>query len=300
MDFDNSTQGGAGSLEGFQQQLDHWYTFLVDDLSDKRSERFPFLYSPLWPLAVLAVYFLLVFYWIPNHMRDRKPYDLRKVMVGYNAFQVVVCYCLIRQLVRHGWTFRYLYACELVDYSEGKDAIGFLVAAYLNYVVKTIELTETVMFALRKKRNQISFLHVYHHVFTYLLAWIFAKYVGGSMLTYTIIVNSMVHMCMYSYYLMAVIPEYVPFKLSKLKRYITSIQIIQLVSILLNILFAMRSGCGIPRTHIMLYMPYMVVLISMFVNFYYKTYRTAISQTLGVCYTDGGLSRSNRSSRKLD
>lgn len=112
-------------------------------------------------------------------MRDRKPYDLRKLLLAYNVFQVVVCYFLIRQLVRHGWTFRYLYTCELADYSNSKNAIGFLHAAYLNYCVKTAELVETVLFALRKKRSQISFLHVYHHVFTYLLAWIFAKYVGG-------------------------------------------------------------------------------------------------------------------------
>ncbi|XP_035913944.1 elongation of very long chain fatty acids protein 4-like [Anopheles stephensi] len=274
--------------ESLQQQFDHWYTFLVEDLSDKRTAHLPFLHSPLWPLSVLSVYFLLVFYWIPHYMRDRKPYDLRKLMLAYNVFQVVVCYCLIRQLVRHGWTFRYLYTCELVDYSTSRDAIGFLHAAYLNYCVKTAELVETVLFALRKKRSQISFLHVYHHVFTYLLAWIFAKYVGGSMLTYTIIVNSLVHMCMYSYYLLAVIPNYVPFSLNKLKRYITALQIIQLVSILVNIMFAMRSSCAIPRTHILLYAPYMVVLISMFINFYMKTY-SGITRALNVCYTDGGV-----------
>ncbi|XP_050098183.1 elongation of very long chain fatty acids protein 4-like [Anopheles aquasalis] len=286
MDLNVTTAAGGG--EGFGQQLDHWYTFLVDDLSDKRTIDLPFLHSPLWPLSVLTLYFALVFYWIPIYMSNRKPYDLRALMIGYNVFQVVVCYCLIRQLVVHGWTFRYLYTCELTDYSGGKDAIGFLYASYLNYLVKLVELSETVMFALRKKRSQISFLHVYHHVFTYLLAWIFAKYVGGSMLTYTIVVNSMVHMCMYSYYLMAVIPDRIPFRLNKLKPYITAIQIIQLFSILGNILFALRPTCGIPRTHILLYMPYMVVLITMFVNFYLKTYRSAFSKAMGACYTDGG------------
>lgn len=152
------------------------------------------------------------------------------------------------------------------------------------------------------------------------------------MLTYTIIVNSLVHMCMYSYYLLAVIPNYVPFSLGRLKRYITALQIvsvyvtvlrskkkknktflfasfripathhcaicllppsrtqIQLVSILVNILFAMRTSCAIPRTHILLYAPYMVVLISMFINFYLKTY-SGITSALNVCYTGGGLQK---------
>ncbi|XP_053674777.1 elongation of very long chain fatty acids protein 4-like [Anopheles nili] len=282
MDFNTTSNIG----ESLQLQFEQLYTFLVEDLSDKRTAHLPFLHSPAWPVSVLIVYFLLVFYWIPKFMRDRKPYDLRRLMMAYNVFQVAVCYCLIRQLIRHGWTFRYLYTCELVDYSDSKDAIGFLHASYLNYLVKTAELIETVLFALRKKRNQISFLHVYHHVFTYMLAWIFAKYVGGSMLTYTIIVNSLVHMCMYSYYLLAVIPKYVPFQLSKLKRYLTALQIIQLVSILMNIMFAMRSTCAVPRTHVLLYMPYMVVLISMFINFYVKTYSSK-PKKLNVCYTDG-------------
>lgn len=56
----------VGSGEGFGQQLDHLYTFLVDDLSDKRTIDLPFLHSPLWPLSVLTIYFALVFYWIPK------------------------------------------------------------------------------------------------------------------------------------------------------------------------------------------------------------------------------------------
>lgn len=52
--------------ETLQQQFGHWYTFLVEDLSDKRAAHLPFLHSPLWPLSVLSLYFLLVFYWIPK------------------------------------------------------------------------------------------------------------------------------------------------------------------------------------------------------------------------------------------
>lgn len=172
-------------------------------------------------------------------------------MIGYNLFQVIACYLLIRHFFKHGWTFDYLYSCKLPDYSESASAVGFMYGSYFNYVIKAIELIETVMFALRKKQNQISVLHVYHHACTFSIAWIFAKYVGGkliarrssvvrliyigsffpptlagSMLTYTIIVNSTVHMFMYSYYLVAIFSKQLPFKLTAVKKFITVFQIV--------------------------------------------------------------------------
>ena len=35
--------------------------------------------------------------------------------------------------------------------------------AWLYYINKYIELLDTVFFVMRKKWNQVSFLHVYHH-----------------------------------------------------------------------------------------------------------------------------------------
>ena len=112
-------------------------------------------------------------------MANRKPYDLKYFMIFYNLFQVIACLALIKQLLNSGWSFRLLYSCEVTDFSYNSKAIGMMHGAYYNYMLKAVELVETLLFALRKKQNQISFLHVYHHVFTYAIAWIFAKYVGG-------------------------------------------------------------------------------------------------------------------------
>ncbi|XP_021699695.1 elongation of very long chain fatty acids protein 4 [Aedes aegypti] len=273
MDY-NST-GTFGGLE-------NWYTFLVDDLADKRTEELPLLYSPMWPISILLLYFGAIYIWVPNYMKNRKPFELKNFMIGYNLFQVIACYLLIRHFFKHGWTFDYLYSCKLPDYSTNASAVGFMYGSYFNYVIKAIELIETVMFALRKKQSQISVLHVYHHACTFSIAWIFAKYVGGSMLTYTIIVNSTVHMFMYSYYLVAIFSKQLPFKLTAVKKFITVFQIVQLLSILVNVGFAMRSSCSIPMVLVLIYLPYMVVLLSMFFNFYFSTYRKG-----GRCLTSG-------------
>lgn len=40
-----------------------------------------------------------------------------------------------------------------------KEALG----TYFYYILKILDLVDTVFFVLRKKTTQISFLHVYHH-----------------------------------------------------------------------------------------------------------------------------------------
>lgn len=46
-------------------------------------------------------------------------------------------------------------------------------------MLKLAELIDTVIFILRKKYNQASFLHVYHHTSTAILSWIACKFVPG-------------------------------------------------------------------------------------------------------------------------
>lgn len=72
------------------------------------------------------------------------------------------------------------------------------------YMVKLIDLSETVVFVLRKKANQITFLHVYHHISTAVILWLFVKFMPGGMFTFAVLVNCIVHVIMYSYYLLSI------------------------------------------------------------------------------------------------
>jgi len=51
------------------------------------------------------------------------------------------------------------------------------------YISKLFELLDTVIFIARKKNNQISFLHVFHHASMFSLWWIGVKWVAGGMCT---------------------------------------------------------------------------------------------------------------------
>lgn len=52
-------------------------------------------------------------------------------------------------------------------------------ALWWYFVSKGIEYLDTVFFILRKKFNQVTFLHVYHHCTMFTLWWIGIKWVAG-------------------------------------------------------------------------------------------------------------------------
>lgn len=95
-------------------------------------------------------------------------------------------------------------------------------------MLKTIDLIETMVFVLRKKNNQISFLHVYHHISTVLVTYICTKYYPGGMLSMQMIINGSVHVIMYIYYLLASLGQSTQGLLNPIKPYITRIQIVRI------------------------------------------------------------------------
>lgn len=46
-------------------------------------------------------------------------------------------------------------------------------------ILKIFELIDTFIFVLRKKKNQTTFLHIYHHAMVVLVAWMATKWAAG-------------------------------------------------------------------------------------------------------------------------
>lgn len=87
------------------------------------------------------------------------------------------------------------------------------------------ELLDTVFFVLRKKYNQITFLHVYHHTVMPIVSWGCTKYYPGGHEIFIGSINSFIHIIMYTYYMMAAMgPEYQ--KYLHWKKYITTLQMV--------------------------------------------------------------------------
>lgn len=107
------------------------------------------------------------------------------------------------------------------------DSTALLIAngCHTYFLLKVADLLDTVFFVLRKKQNQISFLHLYHHTGMVLLTWNAAKFLPGGHSIFTGFLNSIVHVVMYGYYLVSAFnPEYK--NNIWWKKYITQMQIV--------------------------------------------------------------------------
>jgi len=85
-------------------------------------------------------------------------------------------------MVKKGWSLR----CESIEWMTpaGLEQAN---VAYMYYIIKVTDLLDTIFFILRKKNNQATFLHVYHHFMTAFVTFLVVKLVPGNFLLYTYI-----------------------------------------------------------------------------------------------------------------
>ncbi|XP_018364719.1 PREDICTED: elongation of very long chain fatty acids protein 4-like, partial [Trachymyrmex cornetzi] len=94
------------------------------------------------------------------------------------------------------------------------------------FLLKILDYVETGIFVLRKKDNQITALHLYHHVSTLLLAWLSLRYYAVAPVTLMFFINSFMHTIMYMYYLSAAWGPNVRKAVAPMKRWITIMQMV--------------------------------------------------------------------------
>jgi len=142
-------------------------------------------------------------------------------MVLYNVAQVVL----------NGWMVYRFIDCVV---NRGHPFIGDIhtvhsgasYAIWVHYCDKYLEFFDTYFMVLRGKTNQVSFLHVYHHV-TIAWAWYIAMllFPGGDSY-FGALFNSWIHVMMYSYYALSLLKISCPWK-----RYLTMAQLFQFFSV---------------------------------------------------------------------
>ncbi|GLH08345.1 Elongation of very long chain fatty acids protein, partial [Gryllus bimaculatus] len=164
---------------------------------------------PFTILGLMAGYTLFVTRLGPWMMRDRKPFKLKRTLIVYNALQIFANAYVFYMGMSQFWLATYSWRCEPIDYSNSSSAL------------EVADLLDTIFFVLRKKNNQISFLHVYHHSNMVLVSWCALKYFPGGHGTFLGLFNTFVHACMYTYYLIAAVyPHNIWWK-----KYVTQLQL---------------------------------------------------------------------------
>ncbi|CAH1373746.1 unnamed protein product [Tenebrio molitor] len=249
------------------------YNYVFYDLGDPRVKNWAPISSPLPTLFLIGIYLLLVYVVLPRHMATKNPYSLKTVIYYYNIFQIVACATLIYKIVTPLTEPSYVIKCEHFSYSLSTRSMKRLTLSYYFYFIKVIELVETLMFILRKKYNQVSPLHVYHHVSTLALAWFFARYYAGGLASFSMMLNSSIHVLMYSYYFISSLGQFWQKKINKWKPIITVLQMVQffiLVAHASQVLF--NENCGLPNLTFYIYGFNIVVNFYMFGKFFKQNY----------------------------
>lgn len=185
---------------------------------------------------------------------------------------LLIAFHLFRQAHNGGFSRDYIWKCVQPDTSNSPAAMSMVHGSYATWLVKCLELIETIFFVLRKKDNQVSVLHIYHHIGAFVLTWFFARSLAGGMLSFSVVLNSYVHMIMYSYYFLSLFGAELQRRLNWLKRIITIVQIVQFLILLANGLIAGAPGCDASKWFLVPYMLNLFFLLFMFVRFYVRSY----------------------------
>lgn len=110
-------------------------------------------------------------------MKHRRPFQLRTFLAIYNIFQVLSCLYFLVNIFHTGFEWKFLWQCHMPGYEN----LAHVKLLYFSYILKGIELIETVCFVLRKKFQQMSFLHIYHHVSTFIFTYFGVTRVGSEL-----------------------------------------------------------------------------------------------------------------------
>lgn len=256
----------------FTSSAAHLYDKWMKDV-DPRSEDWLLMSSPIPQTVIIVFYIYFVMSLGPRLMESRKPFDLKRVLVIYNfsvvAYSLYMCY----EFVMSGWGTGYSFGCDLVDYSRSSKAMRMTWTCWLYYFSKFIELLDTVFFVLRKKHNQVTFLHVFHHSIMPFTWWFGVRLSPGGMGTFHALLNCIVHVIMYTYYgLSALGPAYQKFVWWK--KHLTSIQLIQFGIITCHIsqYFFMKDCPYLYPVFIYIIALYGIIFLILFLNFWYHAY----------------------------
>ncbi|KAG3266649.1 very long chain fatty acid elongase 7 [Ictidomys tridecemlineatus] len=249
-----------------------FYDNFIKD-ADPRVEDWLLMSSPLPQTIILGLYVYFVTSLGPKLMENRKPFELKKVMITYNfcivLFSLYMCY----EFVMSGWGTGYSFQCEIVDYSRSPTALRMAHTCWLYYFSKFIELLDTIFFVLRKKNSQVTFLHVFHHTIMPWTWWFGVKFAAGGLGTFHAFVNTAVHVVMYFYYgLCAMGPAYQ--KYLWWKKYLTSLQLVQFVIVTIHIgqIFFMEDCKYQFPVFLYIIMSYGFIFLLLFLHFWYRAY----------------------------
>jgi elongation of very long chain fatty acids protein 7 len=262
-----------GLHEQIANGLEYAYSGFWEQNGDPRVKSYPLLGGGPWPVIGMCLTYLYIVKVLgPRLMADRKPFDLKNPIRVYNAFMVLLnLYGVVQacRLLNFGLD---IWGCQPINHSAtDKKSLDIIKLGYIFIISRFIEFFDTICFTLRKKNNQVSGFHVFHHFSVPIAVWFFMKFAPGGNSAIFPFLNSIIHMAMYSYYMLATYPQLQPFLWWK--KYLTLAQIVQFFIMIVHSaqpLFI--SSCQFPKIFLLTNIIFSFIFIFLFTNFYLNSY----------------------------
>lgn len=217
------------------------------------------------PITFTILYLIVVFSGL-KLMKNRQEFKIKPYIFIYNLYQCIlniVCVVLFIREVMSNPIFTGIWGNIP---KPGRESFNISLLVWIHYNNKYVELLDTLWMILRKKNEQVSFLHCYHHVLLIWAWFLVCKIETGGDSYFGACVNSFIHIIMYGYYTLALLNIPCPWK-----RWITNMQMLQFTLCFSHSCFVVYNG----NAPIILPLAQAFVMINMLVlfgRFYAKSY----------------------------
>jgi len=260
-------------LEGVVARCMSSYAVAAERMMERKAAGVqpPMWYTDVTSLVTLNTAYLLITFLLYRFMSSRKEgFNLKWLLVVYNAMCVLFAgFCAVEVLL---YKFKYpgsFYGNN--DNLVGPDNQRMAFAFWFFYAQKFFEYFDTWFFILKKNFRQVTFLHVYHHSSITFVVGLIVPYSFSGDFYLPILLNSLVHVVMYSYYLLMVLKVPFPWK-----SMITIMQLVQFCLIMAQNILNWRAGVNVgePDFGKVAMIVYMSTMIILFSNFFIRSYLT--------------------------
>ncbi|XP_052749579.1 elongation of very long chain fatty acids protein AAEL008004-like [Galleria mellonella] len=230
-----------------------------------------------WPLInpsemafILITYPICVLKIGPIITEGRSAFQTKGILIFYNSFKVINSSTL-------GYKFL-LYILEnglFPSKCEHNNLKLYIIASlYWKYMVtKVLDLFDTVFFIIRKKYDHVTFLHMYHHVFMVVIAWLCLKYDPSDHWAFMASINCIIHGIISTHYgITSLGPGYE--KYIWWKKYLTLVQSIQFVLVIAHLIVQVFiSACPLHSSTYWIGLANFILFMLHFTDFYNKIKR---------------------------
>ncbi|XP_024880985.1 elongation of very long chain fatty acids protein AAEL008004-like [Temnothorax curvispinosus] len=255
------------------------YNYLFVELSVPYTREWSLIATPYPLMLIIFMYIYFVLYAGPRYMKNRPPYELRTFILIYDVIQILANLWFVKEHISAGWSTDVafngiFYMNHCVTHSKlPLNMIKLFDMVWWLGFLKLFDFVETCIFVLRKKQNQVSGLHVYHHVSNLTFLWYYLKYSLDERATFISLFNCAVHVIMYIYYFIAGWSPDLQQLISPVKPFITKLQMVQfIVMIAVIVPPILNPNCELQRGIAVIFIGNLLVFLYLFNDFYKKSY----------------------------